>query len=45
MANLSSKYKDLIVVRDTVEPLTTDSLYYGNIHNADKRPRSQIILL
>ena len=27
----------------TVEPPTTDSPYYGNIHKADKRPRSQII--
>ena len=24
----------------TVEPLKTDSLYYGNLHNADKSPRS-----
>ena len=27
----------------TVEPPTTDSPYYGNIHNADKRPRPRII--
>ena len=32
-----------IVVTITVEPLTTDSPYYGNLHNADKRPWSQII--
>ena len=25
----------------TVEPLTTDSPYYGNLHNADKRQQSQ----
>ena len=31
------------VSRYTVEPLTTDSLYYGNLHNTDKRLRSQII--
>ena len=27
----------------TVEPPKTDSPYYGNLHNADKSPRSQII--
>ena len=27
----------------TVEPPKTDSLYYGNLHNADKSPRSRII--
>ena len=32
-----------ILYGNTVEPPTTDSLYYGNLHNADKRPRSQII--
>ena len=27
----------------TEEPPTTDSPYYGNLHNADKRLRSRII--
>ena len=27
----------------TVEPPKTDSPYYGNLHNADKSPRSRII--
>ena len=27
----------------TVEPLKTDSPYYGNLHNADKSPWSRII--
>ena len=27
----------------TVEPPITDSPYYGNLHNADKRPQSRII--
>ena len=28
---------------NTVEPPKTDSPYYGNLHNADKSPRSRIV--
>ena len=27
----------------TVEPPKTDSPYYGNLHNVDKSPQSQIV--
>ena len=34
---------NLVLPCVTVEPLTMDSLYYGNLHNTDKRPQSWII--
>ena len=30
-------------IKDAVEPPKMDSPYYGNLHNVDKSPRSQII--
>ena len=37
-------YKAALYMYSTVDPLTqTQTLYYGNLHNADKRPQSQII--
>ena len=41
LQNISSSYiEPSINHTTTVEPPKTDSPYYGNLHNADKSPRS-----
>ena len=36
-------YGIVLYLQYTVEPPTTDSPYYGNLHNVDQKPWSRII--
>ena len=50
MYHVNMWYRVISVIRNivnfnviTVEPPKMDSPYYGNLHNADKKPQSRII--